>query len=120
MHFSEEDLIKAWLHFSTTALQEDPYLSNSMQACKPRLLNKNEFEVVVFHPLTAQRLEAIRGKIEAHLQQQLQNGTVRMQVRISEENELKKALSPQDQLDELIQKNPALQNLKQKLNLELE
>lgn len=118
-HFSEENLVKAWLRFAGT-LREDPYLSNSMQACKPRLLNKSDFEVIVFHPLTAQRLEAIRGEIENRLQQDLQNGKVHMQLRISEENEFKKPLSPQDQLDEMIKKNPNLQSLKQKLNLELE
>ncbi|MDD3430598.1 MAG: DNA polymerase III subunit gamma/tau [Bacteroidales bacterium] len=118
-HFSEEDLIKAWFLFAGT-LKEDPYLSNSMKACKPRLLNKSDFEIVVFHPLTAQRLEAIRGEIENRLQQDLQNAKVHMQLRVSEENELKKPLSPQDQLDEMIKKNPNLQDLKQKLNLELE
>ncbi len=118
-HFDEKDLIKAWLRFAGT-LREDPYLLNSMQACKPRLLNKSDFEVVVFHPLTAQRLEAIRGEIENRLQEDLQNGKVHMQLRISEENELKKPLSSQDQLEEMIKKNPNLQNLKQKLNLELE
>lgn len=118
-HFNEEDLIKAWLRFAGT-LKEDPYLSNSMQSCKPQLLNKSDFEVVVFHPLTAQRLEAIRGEIERRLQEDLQNGKVHMLLRVSEENEFKKPLSPQDQLDEMIQKNPNLQNLKQKLNLELE
>ncbi|HOQ58175.1 MAG TPA: DNA polymerase III subunit gamma/tau [Bacteroidales bacterium] len=118
-HFSEENLIEAWLRFAGT-LKEDPYLSNSMQACKPRLLNKSDFEVVVFHPLTAQRLEAIRADIENSLQRDLQNGKIHMQLRISEENELKKPLSPQDQLDEMIKKNPNLQSLKQKLSLELQ
>ena len=91
-----------------------------MQACKPRLLNKSDFEVVVFHPLTAQRLEAIRADIENSLQRDLKNGKVHMQLRISEEGELKKPLSPQDQLDEMIKKNPNLQSLRQKLSLELQ
>jgi hypothetical protein len=43
-----------------------------------------------------------------------------MQLRISEEGELKKPLSPQDQLDEMIKKNPNLQSLRQKLSLELQ
>jgi len=118
-HFSEENLIEAWLRFAGT-LKDDPYLSNSMQACKPRLLNKSDFEVVVFHPLTAQRLEAIRADIENSLQRDLKNGKVHMQLRISEEGELKKPLSPQDQLDEMIKKNPNLQSLRQKLSLELQ
>jgi DNA polymerase-3 subunit gamma/tau len=118
-HFSEENLIEAWLRFAGT-LKDDPYLSNSMQACKPRLLNKSDFEVVVFHPLTAQRLEAIRGDIESSLQRDLKNGKIHMLLRISEEDELKKPLSPQDQLDEMIKKNPNLQSLKQKLSLELQ
>ncbi len=117
--FTENDLVKHWNEFAKT-LTDDPQIMTVMTSSRPVLKSPNDFEFVVFQSYTEKSLLELKVRIEKHLRERLHNSHINMHLRISEGNENKKALTPEDQLRTMLDKNPAFVKLYQELGLERE
>ncbi len=112
-------LKELWKEYAQTFLAKDPQLLNAMLANEPEAKGQTEFEFVVFHSNLEKRLTEIKPYILQHLQGNLHNTHIGFNIRVSEGDEKKLALTPQDQLKAMTEANPALNDLRKRLGLEL-
>lgn len=116
--FSPLQLINEWKAFAE-ALTEEHHLKNTMLNCLPNLIENTLFEVVVNNPVQEQRLLEHRMDILVKLRTQLRNTHIKMQVRISEDNEKKLAFTPAEKFNLMMEENESLRRLKDEFGLEL-
>ena len=117
--FDTPQLVQAWIAYANT-IKDDPQISSAMIANPPEKTGDTDFEFVVFHPNMEKRMLEIKPQIEQYLRQQLHNSHASLQVRVSVGDEKKKALTPQDQLNAMLEKNPSFASLKNQLGLEMD
>ena len=116
--FTPVQLISAWKEFAGERLEEH-HLRNTMTSCLPSLLNRDTFEVVVNNPMQEQRLIDSGTDILTHLRNTLQNTQIRMQIRISVDNEKKQAFTPIEKLNLMMEENESIRKLKDTFGLEI-
>ena len=118
--FTAETLTKVLNEYAAQTFTDDPQLRNAILAEAPEKISDTHFEISVFHPNMEARLKEVVPQIERHLRNTLHNSHVELSVRITEGEEKKLALLPQDQLRELQEKYPELTEFRSRLGLELE
>ncbi len=117
-YFTPLDLINAWKSFAES-IEEDHHLKNTMINCLPGLLDNRTFEIVVNNQLQEQKLLDYSFKIESYLRETLRNTHIRMQIRISVDNEKKLAFTSQEKFNLMAEQNENLLRLKDEFGLEL-
>lgn len=117
-HFSPIQLINEWKGYANE-LVEEHHLKNTMLSCLPDLIENTLFEVVVNNPMQEDRLVEYQIEILSRLRSKLRNTRIRMQIRISEDNEKKLAFTPTEKFNVMMQENEALRRLKDEFGLEL-
>jgi len=117
--FNTGDLIQCWNAYAEK-LAEKAHLKNTMIHCKPVLLEKFKFEVMVSNP--AQQEELISNSIEILkiLRTQLKNELIQMHIRIDETNEKKPIYTSTEKYEFLNDLNPLLSKLKDEFGLEFD
>lgn len=116
--FSPLQLINEWKAYAE-GLIEEHHLKNTMLNCLPNLIENTLFEVVVNNPVQEQRLMEYTMDILTRLRSQLRNTSLRMQIRISEDNEKKLAFTPSEKFNLMMEENESLRKLKDEFGLEL-
>ena len=116
--FTPLQLINEWKAFAES-LTEEHHLKNTMLNCLPNLIENTLFEVVVNNPVQEQRLLDSRMDVLLTLRARLRNTQIRMQVRISEDNEKKLAFTPSEKFNLMMEENESLRRLKDEFGLEL-
>ena len=117
--FTEQDVNLGWTEFTMLLPRQDVALAGRMKNMKPKMLNDSTFEVIVDNPMVEKDILDHKVLIETHLRNKLHNGSISMQVRVSEDGEVIKAYSKADQWKLMQEKNSSLQKLSESLDLEL-
>ncbi len=119
---TEVDLSIHWRSFAHSLPQEHKALQQRMYGMSLVLLDtQGTFEVLADNPMTEADLNQIRVQIEQYLQTQLQNPRIQMQIRVRNEREQKDIpLTQGERLQKMMEKNPAVRELKEKLGLDLD
>lgn len=117
-NFTADQLLIEWKQYAES-LTEEHHLKNTMLNCLPDLLNNTTFEIVVNNPVQEQRLLDHGVDILSNLKQKLRNTDIKMQIRISEDNEKKLAFTPAEKFNLMAEENEALRLLKDEFGLEL-
>ena len=118
--FNEKDLNYYWREFAARLPKEEAANAGRMMNMQPHLLkDQRTFEVVVDNEMVQKYMEQLAPQIVGHLCQQLHNRTIRMTVRVSQENENVRAYSHVERFKMMSQKNPKLLKLKETFGLEL-
>lgn len=115
--FTPIQLIKEWKAYAET-LVEEHHLKNTMINCLPSLLNSNTFEVVVNNPMQEQRLLDNDMTILTVLRTNLKNTQIKMQVRITVDNEKKLAFTVTEKFNLMVEQNDNVLRLKEEFGLE--
>ena len=116
--FTPLQLINEWKAYAEN-LTEELHLRNTMLNCLPNLIANTVFEVIVNNPVQEQRLLEYQMDILSRLRAQLRNTHLRMEVRISENNEKKLAFTPAEKFNLMMEENESLRRLKDEFGLEL-
>ncbi len=116
--FSPLQLINEWKAYAD-AITEEHHLKNTMLNCLPSLIENTLFEVVVNNPVQEQRLTENSIDILNVLKSKLRNTQLKMQIRISEDNEKKLAFTPAEKFNLMMEENESLRRLKDEFGLEL-
>lgn len=116
--FTPLQLINEWKAYADT-LTEEIHLKNTMIHCLPSMTEGWTFEVVVNNPVQEQNLSERSGVILSHLMSKLRNTHIKMQIRVSIENEKKLAYTSTEKFNLMAENNPALTKLKDEFGLEL-
>lgn len=117
-HFTPLQLINEWKSYAE-AISEEIHLKNTMLNCLPNLLDNTAFEVVVNNPVQEQTLLEQGTNILTTLKVKLRNTQIRMQVRVSIDNEKKLAYTPAEKFNLMLEENESLRKLKDEFGLEL-
>jgi len=117
--FNETALGTAWRKFAQT-IPEQGRMTSFMLSTNPQLTSESEFEVTVSNVLQERELKRLQPDILEFIHDQLQNSTVRMNIKIAEESEVQKSISPEERYKMMVEQNPALEILKNGLQLEID
>ncbi|MFV0537632.1 MAG: DNA polymerase III subunit gamma/tau [Dysgonomonas sp.] len=116
--FTPLQLINEWKAYAED-ITEEHHLKNTMLNCLPNLIANTVFEVVVNNPVQEQRLMNSGMDILSRLRASLKNTHLKMEIRISEDNEKKLAFTPAEKFNLMMQENESLRKLKDEFGLEL-
>ncbi|MDU1890286.1 MAG: DNA polymerase III subunit gamma/tau [Dysgonomonas sp.] len=116
--FTPLQLINEWKEYAE-AITEEHHLKNTMLNCLPDLKDNAVFEVVVSNPMQEQKLLEYRMDILMKLRVSLHNTHIKMEVRISQDNEKKLAFTPAERFNLMMEENESLRRLKDEFGLEL-
>ncbi len=116
--FTPLELLNQWKLYAE-ALTEEHHLKNTMLNCLPDLQSRDMFEVVVNNPVQEQRLVDNAVSILSVLRQNLRNTNIKMQVRVSIENEKKLGFTSLEKFNLMLEQNDSLKRLKDEFGLEL-
>ncbi|OUN72464.1 DNA polymerase III subunit gamma/tau [Barnesiella sp. An55] len=116
--FTEEALNTAWLAYTQT-IPTEVVLVNTMQSCRPKLLDPRTFIVSVDSQIQVNCINEHFHELMSFLQNALKNNQFSMQLRINQPGEKEIIFSPKDVLKKMIEKNPDIKNLYDTFDLEI-
>lgn len=118
---NDTDLSVQWRGFAHTLPQEQKALQQRMLSMSLTLLtSQGSFEVLADNPMIMVDLQQIKPSVEHYLRTQLRNNSIQMQIRVRNTEEQKEiALTQGERFKKMLEKNPALKELREKLGLEL-
>ena len=116
--FSQATLEKAWSEFATSIEKESVNLYVTLTSRTPEL--KDNFLVVflVDNAIQADDIHERKRELLGFLRKELNNASINLEVEVSETVIEKRAYTPVEKFQKLTEKNPAMQSLKQKLDLD--
>ncbi|MCE5332120.1 MAG: DNA polymerase III subunit gamma/tau [Bacteroidales bacterium] len=117
--FTDNDLLEAWKNFGSTIndkIKKIGFLNSNL----PNRLSKTEFEILVNNVMQENELKKIQTDIVQFLANQLKNSSIRMIIKVAEENEIQRAISPEERYKIMMEQNPALEKLRKDLHLEID
>ncbi|MDD3320413.1 MAG: hypothetical protein PHS59_03105 [Paludibacter sp.] len=117
--YTSEELNNAWKKFADT-IPEQVRMTSFIQNTVPVLTPNSTFEVTVSNILQERELKRLQPDIQNFMQSILNNSSVRMTIKIIEESAVQRANSPEDRYKLFAEQNPALDILKNNLNLEID
>ena len=117
--FNQNELSFSWKEYIKT-IPEKKIIVSTMQNCIPILKENFHIELVVDNQIQEKEIEAESIDILNFLIQKLENGNIKLIVRIAENGENKKSLSARDRLLKMIENNSNLELLRTELDLELD
>ena len=117
--FTEDELLQAWQQFAET-IPEQGRMTSMFLSTYPKLTSKTSFEVTVSNILQEKELKRLQQDIQSFIHIQLENSQVRMTIKVMEETAVQRANSPEDRYRIMAEQNPALDILKNGLQLEID
>ena len=117
--FTDQDLFRAWQQFADT-IPEQGRMASLFLSTIPQLTSATTFEITVSNVLQEKELKRLQPDILGFIHSQLENTQVRMSIKVAEETEVQRANSPEDRYKILAEQNPALDILKNGLQLEID
>ena len=117
--FDQDQVEKEWLSMCNRMTAAYPGLSARMKNLLPHITEYPNIELVVDNSILLDQLNAIRSRIRATLAHYLHNGNIEFTIRLAKADEVTKILTKRELFDEMRQKNPAIERLRQLLDLEM-
>lgn len=117
--FTEDDLRAKWKAY-TEKMSDKKILQVTMQSCLLTLDENYNLDVVVENEVQQQEMETEKIDLLTFLSKSLNNGKIRINIRLSEKGENKYALTNKERFIEMLKRNPELEALTNKLGLEIE
>ena len=119
LEFTQHDLEFEWLSMCNRMPQQLTALAARMKNMKPVITTFPEVEVDVDNKIMLEQIENIKGSILKTLKHYLHNNAITFTPKLVEHHEQVKILSRREQLEEITKQYPAVQMLKEILDLDL-
>ncbi|PKP34623.1 MAG: DNA polymerase III subunit gamma/tau [Bacteroidetes bacterium HGW-Bacteroidetes-17] len=117
--FTQEDLETQWSNYLSSEADQTPSFVNALRKYTPILKDNYLVEFKTDNKVIANDRQNI-NKVQAYLKEHLQNQKLSLQSVITLKEENNTAYTDEEKFDEMKKKNPALQDLKDQLDLEIE
>ena len=117
--FTQEDLEREWYAMCARMPQNMVGLSSRMKNISPSITSFPHIELVIDSQLLLDELVPIRGRIRATMAKALHNKDIQFALRLAKAEETKKILSKRELFENLRKENPAIEKLRELLDLEL-
>ena len=116
--FTQEDLELQWLSMCNRMPQQLVAIATRMKNMTPRITTLPAVEVVVSNELVKEELERIHGSIVNTLKLHLKNNAITLTVTVAQMEKVR-VLTRSEQYEELSRQNPAVEKLRELLDLEI-
>ena len=117
--FSQQDLELQWMSMCNRMPQKLSGIATRMKNMNPTILDFPHLEVVVENQIQLDQMSTIKGSIVNTLKLYLQNNAITLDMRLAERQEQVKILTRREQFEEMSKLNPAVDKLRDLLDLEL-
>jgi DNA polymerase-3 subunit gamma/tau len=117
--FTQEDLELQWLSMCNRMPQQHSGIGARMKNMNPVITEMPQIEVTVDNELIKQEMQNIYKSILKTLKIYLHNNDITLTILVSDKPASKKILTRREQFEEMSQKNPAVEALRQAFDLEL-
>ena len=117
--FTQEDLELQWLSMCNRMPQQYSGIAARMKNMNPVITELPQIEVMVDNELVRKEMQDIFKNILKTLKIYRHNNDISLNILVSDKPDNKKILTRREQFEEMSQKNPAVEALRQAFNLEL-
>jgi len=118
--FTQEDLNTAWKEYVAGLKSEMPHLYNSLAGYIPVLKDGFNIEISLENKLLETDLFQKKGEMLGFLRSKLDNYQLNLTAKVEENSRELKPYTDKEKFDKMAAKNPALQKLREELDLEIE
>ncbi|HEX5168581.1 MAG TPA: hypothetical protein VFW11_05365 [Cyclobacteriaceae bacterium] len=113
--YGEEDLSKAWNEFAESRKQ---YQADYQLLTQPYERRENEIIIPLHNPVQETILDTIKSDLTGYLREKLQNFSITVTGELIEGETKKMLYTNREKLDYLMEKNPILKEMKERLGLD--
>ena len=117
--FDDKALLEAWNEFGKT-ISDEIKMVGFQNTNLPVRVSENEFEVHVNNFIQENELKKIQADITGFLINRLMNSSIKMTIKLVEESDSQRTLSPEERYKLMVEQNPALEKLRKNLQLEID
>lgn len=119
--FTEDDAALQWLAMCKRMQSQKAFigLASSMKLLRPKITEYPDMEVAVPNTILMGQMNAILKRIEVTLATNLHNGNLHLTLRLAEQNEIKKPLTPAEMLKKLMDEQLQMKILVENLKLQI-
>ena len=117
--FSQEDLELQWMALCNRMPPDMIAIATRMKNMSPRITEFPNIEVLADNEIVLEEVNNIKTRIEGGLAKYLHNGQLRLHIRLAKVEEMKRILSKKEIYENMLKANPAIDNLRNALGLEL-
>lgn len=117
--FDDKALLEAWNEFGKT-INDEIKMIGFQNTNLPVRVSENEFEIHVNNFMQENELKKIQPDIVGFLTNRLMNSSVKMTIKLVEESDSQRSLSPEERYKMMVEQNPALEKLRKNLQLEID
>lgn len=118
-NFTQEQMIMAWNKYIRT-IQGKNLLMNTMESCKPTLTANYVLVQSVDNTYQEKEMQNEANILVNFLRKELRNGQITLSIQLSEMTNMTKAMTPNERLKRMTENHPALKELREQFNLELD
>ncbi|MEI6556444.1 MAG: DNA polymerase III subunit gamma/tau [Paludibacter sp.] len=119
MLFTADELEIAWLQFSES-ISDQARMKSFILNTIPELISETDFEIKVSNHLQEKELKKLEHELLSFMRSHLKNSKLEMKISMAEETESQRANTPEERYRILAEQNPALNILKNGLQLEID
>lgn len=117
--FDDKALLDAWNEFGKT-INDEIKMIGFQNTNLPVRVSEHEFEVYVNNIMQENELKKIQTDIVQFLSNRLMNSAVKMTIKLVEESDSQRSLSPEERYKMMVEQNPSLEKLRKNLQLEID
>jgi len=117
--FTQQDLEFQWMSMCNRMPQKFSGISARMKNMNPIIVDMPKVEVTVDNQLIYDQMQEVKGSVVKTLQIYLHNRKITLDIKVSDSKEPVKILSRKEQFEEMSKKNPAIEQLRELLSLDL-
>ena len=119
--FSREELMENWLRFAEMMRKEKPRMATTLKASNPVIKDDFVIEIEMSNKVQEDDFNLmIKADLANFLRQELKNDNLKIVTFVPETNKEKALYTDEDKYKYLTEKNPNINKLKQRLNLDFE
>ncbi|MBO4963781.1 MAG: DNA polymerase III subunit gamma/tau [Prevotella sp.] len=117
--FTQDDLELVWLSMCNRMPQKFSAIALRMKNITPHILQFPHIEILADNQIISDQLAQIKGSIVNTLRRDLKNKSIEMSIRLAAPHEKVKILSDAEVFEQMGEKNPAVEKLRELFGLEL-
>lgn len=117
--YNENEFLQAWKDYGKN-IPDQVRVVSFLQNYQPIKLNDFEYEIEVSNVMQESEMKKHMPDILFHLRRTLRNASINIIVKLNEDNETQRTLSPEERYKQLTEKNPLLEKLRKNLQMEID
>ena len=118
--FTQEDLKSYWNEFASSLKVDFPHLFTTLTSREPVLKENWQIELEIDNRILEEELSLKKEDLLDFLKQKLNNFQITLKIRIQENQKELKPYTDKEKFEKMAEKNPALNKLKEQLDLDIE